>query len=98
MILFFSVKKINFEIIKKFLKNKIFCDKVICIISSKKNIYRVHKERVIKKNGWIMSKNDIEKMIHFHKMIKKSLPFEYVNFKNDYLKNSKFNLDQLKKL
>lgn len=94
MILSFSVKKINLKYVKKYLNSKIFCDKVICIISSKKNIYKIHKRRSKKKGEWFANKTNIDKMISVHNMIKKSLPFKHTNFKNDYLENSKFYLDK----
>ena len=94
MILAFSVKKTNLKYVKKYLNSKILCYKIICVTSSKKNIYNVHKKRSIKKREWFTNKTDIEKMISIHNIIKKTLPFKFINFKNNHLKNSKFYLDK----
>ncbi len=93
MLLTYSKKKINLKLIAKYLKNKIFCDKVIYVQSLKKKIYQVHKDRKINQVGWSMNSYNLEKMFNLNKKIISLIPFRYIIFKNNYSAKVKFLVD-----
>ena len=87
MLLAFSKKKINLKLIKKYLKNKIFCDKIVYIYAPKNNIYEVNERRRLSKDRKSIDKKIIEKIIYLNKKIKKIISHKCINYKNDHKKN-----------
>ncbi len=93
MLLTYSKKKINLNLIAKYLKNKIFCDKVIYVQSFKKKIYQVHKDRKLSQVGWNMNSYNLRKMFNLNNKIIGLIPFRYITFKNNYSAKVKFLVD-----
>ena len=87
MLLVFSEEKIELKLIKKYLKNKIFCDKIVHIYAPQKNLYEINERRRLNNDRWSMDKKSIKKMIYLNEKIKKIISFKYVNYKNDRIKN-----------
>ncbi len=87
MLLAFSKKKIKLKLIKKYLKNKIFCDKIVYIYAPKNNIYEVNERRRLSKDRKSIDKRTIEKIIYLNKKIKKIISHKCINYKNDHMKN-----------
>ncbi len=87
MLLVFSKEKIKLKLIKKYLKNKIFCDKIVHINASKKNIYKVNERRRLNKDNKSIDEKSIKKMIDLSEKIKKIISFKYVSYKNNRIKN-----------
>ena len=87
MLLAFSKEKINLKLIKKYLKNKIFCDKIVYIYAPKNNIYEVNERRRLSKDRKSIDKKIIEKIIYLNKKIKKIISHKCINYKNDHKKN-----------
>ena len=87
MLLVFFEEKAELKLIKKYLKNKIFCDKIVHVYAPQKNIYEINERRRLNKDRWSMDKKSIKKMINLNEKIKKIISFKYVNYKNDRIKN-----------
>ena len=87
-------KKIS-NIIKRFSKLKIFCDKVIFIKSRKKNIYKNHKKRRVNSKQWVMSSGEIKKMFNIEKKIKRYLSFIFSTIDNSNFKKLKNNIKKI---
>ena len=88
------LKKINLDpVIKKYLKNKIFCEFIINIKTSKKKLIKINKIKRNKKFGWILKDEEIENMLLLEKKIKKSKYFKFKVLKN--YKNIESQINQL---
>jgi hypothetical protein len=79
--------------IKTYFNNKIFCDLIINIKSLKSTIVKVNEIKNRNKNGWILKKDEINKMIKLEKKIKNTKYFKF-----EVLKNYKKIEDQINNL
>ena len=93
MLLTYSKKNINLDLIVRYLKNKIFCDKIVYVRASRKKIYQIHKNRKLNQMGWGMSSYNLKKMFNLNSKIINLIPFRYITFKNSYSSKVKFLAD-----
>lgn len=92
-LLYYLKKKNLGSVIKKYLKNKIFCESIISIKTKKKDLIRINNIKKNKKFGWVFKDEEIKNMLLLEKKIKKN---KYFKFK--VLKNYKNIGDQINKL
>ena len=78
----YTKQKKTKSLIKNYFNNKIFCDLVINIKSPKSTIIKVNKIKNKKNNGWILEKDEINKMIRLEKKIKNTKYFKFEVIKN----------------
>jgi len=78
----YSNQKKERFLIKNFLKQKIFCDLIINIQTSKKTIKKVNQIRFESKKGWVLKENEINNMFLLEKKIKKTTFFKFKILKN----------------
>lgn len=70
------------SLINSFLKQKVFCQKIINIKSTKNFIFNNMKKRKSSKDGWYMDRKEINNMIKLENKIKKFLPLKVKIYHN----------------
>lgn len=84
-------EKLNKKFLKEYLSLKLFCDKIIFIKNSKKNLNLVHKMRKESKVDWLLNTKEINRMLNIQNFLEKNNKLNFQIIDNSNLLNLKKN-------